>query len=220
MPRKIIPVLFLLLLSSCVSSTYPEQPPVHFMPPADYRPTIFDITVDAPVSSERLIDTRPNIIFILTDDQPVQTVDYMPTVKTVLQAGGVNFTNGFATTPLCCPSRASILSGEYVHNHQVYTNRMPMGGAPKFKDESTLAVWMKDAGYETAYIGKYLNDYESLTPLGYVPPGWDVWDAFLSNNTDTHEDAGNLSITLISACLRVGILLTTRETRQTSERTW
>jgi len=192
MQRKIILFLFILLLSSCVSSTYTEQAPVNFTPPTDYAPTIFDITVDSPVSSERLLDTRPNIIFILTDDQPVQTVDYMPTVRNVLVAGGVNFTNGFVTTPLCCPSRASILSGEYVHNHQVYTNRMPMGGAPKFKDQSTLPVWMKDAGYKTAYIGKYLNDYEALTPLGYVPPGWDEWDAFLGNNTDTNEDAGNL----------------------------
>src|SRR5829696_2871127 len=102
MQRKIILVLFILLLSSCVSSTYPEQPPVDFTPPADYTPTIFDITVDSPPSAERLLDTRPNIIFILTDDQPVQTVDYMPTVRNVLVAGGVNFTNGFATTPLCC----------------------------------------------------------------------------------------------------------------------
>src|SRR5512138_3731175 len=150
MQHKIILVLFILLLASCAGSMDQQQPPVDFTPPADYAPTIFDITVDSPVSPERLVDTRPNIIFILTDDQPVQTVDYMPTVKRVLQAGGVNFINGFATTPLCCPSRVSILSGEYVHNHQVYTNRMPLGGAPKFKDASTLATWMKDAGYATA----------------------------------------------------------------------
>jgi hypothetical protein len=93
----------------------------------------------------------------------------MPTVKNVLIAGGVNFTNGFVTTPLCCPSRSSILSGEYVHNHQVYTNRMPLGGAAKFKDASTIATWMKDAGYTTAYYGKYLNDYEDIEPQGSSP---------------------------------------------------
>ncbi|HEX5809897.1 MAG TPA: sulfatase-like hydrolase/transferase, partial [Anaerolineales bacterium] len=112
MPRKLV-LLFILLLSAC-SAVPTEQPPVDFTPPADYAPTIFDIDVESPVSSERTLDQRPNIIFILTDDQPVQTVDYMPTVKNVLAAGGVNFTNGFATTPLCCPSRVSILSGQYV----------------------------------------------------------------------------------------------------------
>jgi arylsulfatase A-like enzyme len=190
MKRKLI-LLFILLLSAC-SAVPTEQPPVDFKPPADYVPTIFDIEVESPISPERTLDQRPNIIFILTDDQPVQTVDYMPTVKNVLAAGGVNFTNGFATTPLCCPSRASILSGQYVHNHKVYTNRMPMGGAPKFDDDSTLATWMQDAGYRTAYIGKYLNDYEDLQPKGVVPPGWDEWDAFVGNGADMAEDVGNL----------------------------
>lgn len=192
MKRKILFILLILLVSSCTSSRPVEQAPVDFQPPADYAPTIFDTQVESPASPERLADARPNIIFILTDDQPVQTVAYMPTVKDVLLAGGVNFTNGFATTPLCCPSRASILSGEYVHNHQVYTNRMPMGGAPKFKDESTLAVWMKDAGYRTAYYGKYLNEYDDLEPYGVVPPGWEDWSVFVGRNTDTDEDAGNL----------------------------
>jgi arylsulfatase A-like enzyme len=153
---------------------------------------IFDIEVESSALQERLDDSRPNIIVIMTDDQPYHTVDYMPTVKNVLMAKGVNFTNGFVTTPLCCPSRASILTGEYVHNHEVYTNRMPMGGAPKFKDGSTIAVWMKEAGYRTAYYGKYLNDYQQLEPRGYVAPGWDKWGVFLGRNIDGNEDAGNL----------------------------
>lgn len=115
----------------------------------------------------------------------------MPTVRAVLAAQGVDFKNGFLTTPLCCPSRVSILTGEYVHNHEVYTDRYPQGGARKFDDKDTLAVRLQAGGYKTAYMGKYLNDYEALMPLGYVPPGWDEWDAFLEKNLSHDEDAGS-----------------------------
>jgi len=194
--RNIVPALtiigFMVVLLSCSPAVYTPESPIDFTPPADYEITHFDIDVQSPASQERLDDSRPNIIFILTDDQPFYTVDYMPTVKNELVKNGVEFTNGFVTTPLCCPSRSSILNGEYVHNHQVYTNRMPMGGAPKFKDLSTIATWMKDAGYATAYYGKYLNDYEDLRPEGYVPPGWDEWGVFFGKNLNYNEDTGSL----------------------------
>lgn len=177
------------ILSSCAPDvSAPYNPPT---PIVNHEPTIFDIEIPSPASAQRLSDPRPNIILILTDDQPYHTVDYMPTVKTKLMAGGVVFENGFATTPLCCPSRASILSGQYVHNHEVYTNRMPLGGAQKFDDSESFAIWLQEAGYRTGYFGKYLNDYEALTPQGYVPPGWDVWNAFLGKNITQVEDEGN-----------------------------
>jgi N-acetylglucosamine-6-sulfatase len=180
-----------LFLGGCepVTPTAPYNPPTSVL---NQAPTIFDINIDTPASQARLNDPRPNIIVILTDDQPYHTVDYMPAVKHQLMAGGITFENGFVTTPLCCPSRVSILTGEYVHNHKVYTDRMPMGGAPKFNDISSVATWVNNAGYRTAYFGKYLNEYEALTPFGYVPPGWDVWDAFLAKNLTAHEDLGNL----------------------------
>jgi N-acetylglucosamine-6-sulfatase len=112
-------------------------------------------------------------------------------VRDVLIKQGVNFENGFVTTPLCCPSRVSVLTGEYVHNHQVYTDRMPLGGAPKFNDTSSYAVWLKDAGYRTAYFGKYLNDYDALQPFGYVAKGWEQWGVFLGKNLSADDDTGN-----------------------------
>lgn len=121
--------------------------------------------------------SKPNIILVLTDDQPPQTLAYMPNVQKELVAKGVTFNSAFVTTPLCCPSRASILTGQYVCHHEVKTNRAPEGGALKFKDDSTLAVWLHEAGYRTALYGKYLNGTNDL-PEGYVPPGWDVWQAF------------------------------------------
>lgn len=147
--------------------------------PSPYTPTLFEIRNDAQAAESRLDDERPNIIFILTDDQPYETVQFMPTVRDVLIKNGVNFENGFVTTPLCCPSRSSILTGQYAHNHQVLTNRMPLGGAPKLNDKSTIATWLNDAGYITSYFGKYLNAYDEIKPYGYVPPGWDDWAVLL-----------------------------------------
>jgi len=158
--------------------------------PVPYSPTIFEVQNDAKASQARLDDPRPNIIFIFTDDQPYHTVEYMPTVRDVLMKKGITFENGFSTTPLCCPSRASILSGEYVHNNQVYTNTWPMGGAKKFNDSSSYAVWLNEAGYHTAYMGKYLNDYDGLEPYGYVAKGWDEWDVFLGKNLHSDDDIG------------------------------
>lgn len=174
------------ILGSCVPiapTTYNPPTPI-----LSHAPTIFDINIDSPASAARLRDPRPNIIVILTDDQPVSTVEYMPTVKGQLMAEGITFENGFVTTSLCCPSRVSIFTGLYAHNHQVYTDRAPMGGATKFDDTDCFAIWLHDAGYRTAYMGKYLNNYESLTPYGVMPPGWDQWDAFLSKNFNTDDD--------------------------------
>jgi arylsulfatase A-like enzyme len=121
---------------------------------------------------------RPNIVLIVTDDQRFDTVEQMPSVR-ALAEHGVRFANAFATTPLCCPSRASILTGQYSHRTGVLSNSPPDGGAPAFSDTSTLATWLQGAGYTTAMIGKYLNRYKQLGPA-YVPPGWDEWSAIAS----------------------------------------
>jgi len=194
--KQIVKLFFLAVtgvftLAACT----PAGPSAPYAPPTpaiSHSPAIFDIDIDKPASQVRMNDPRPNVIIILTDDQPFHTVDYMPAVKKQLMAGGVVFQNGFSTTPLCCPSRVSILSGQYVHNHEVYTDRMPMGGAPKFDDTTSMAIWLKDAGYQTAYFGKYLNGYEDLVPYGVVPPGWDEWKAFLGKNIKADDDIGSL----------------------------
>jgi len=131
-----------------------------------------------PTSISASDSSKPNIILIITDDQPPQSIEYMPNVQKELVGRGVTFTNGFVTTPLCCPSRSSIFTGLYVHNHGVKTNRAPDGGATVFNDASTIAVWMQQAGYRTALMGKYLNGYNLLKPHGYVPPGWNEWHVF------------------------------------------
>jgi N-acetylglucosamine-6-sulfatase len=119
----------------------------------------------------------PNVILIVTDDQRWDTVEWMPTLASL---AAQNFTNGYVTTPLCCPSRASILTGQYAHNHGVLTNRADQhGGFSFFRDEDTLATRLAAAGYRTALLGKYLNEYNSPT---YIPPGWSDWFAFSGGN--------------------------------------
>src|SRR3546814_10150995 len=77
----------------------------------------------------------------------------------------------------CCPSRATLLRGQYSHNHRIQGNGLPTGGALKFRalghDKSTIATWLQAAGYRTGLIGKYMNEYDPAE--GYVPPGWDEW---------------------------------------------
>ncbi|TAL48920.1 hypothetical protein EPN83_02815 [Patescibacteria group bacterium] len=121
----------------------------------------------------------PNVVLIVSDDQRWDTVSYsyMPVLNSVLGPESVKFGNAFDTTPLCCPSRSSILTGQYTHNHGVWENSGPIGGADKFNDSSTIATWLKQAGYRTGLYGKYMNGYNLLAPS--TPLGWDEWHTFL-----------------------------------------
>jgi len=117
--------------------------------------------------------SRPNVLIILTDDQRWNLLDTMPTVRERIGNQGIRFTRALAQNPLCCPGRASLLTGQNSSTHGVWHNIAPEGGAPAFDDSETLATWFDAAGYRTAYVGKYLNRYDLLAP--YVPPGWDEW---------------------------------------------
>jgi N-acetylglucosamine-6-sulfatase len=122
---------------------------------------------------------RPNIVLVVTDDQRVGTLRYMPNVRQVLGRRGISFTHAYVVNPTCCPSRASILTGNYSHTTNVYLNdpRQAYGGLPAFDDSATIATMLQDAGYRTGLFGKYLNGYRSE----YVPPGWDRWFATFGN---------------------------------------
>lgn len=124
----------------------------------------------------RVAAERPNVVFILADDLDKQLLashlsDY-PNIR-ALAARGVTFKNAFVTNALCCPSRSTILTGLYAHNHGIMTNTAADGGASAFRplEPRALPVWLHNAGYSTGYVGKYLNEYDGT----YVPPGWDKW---------------------------------------------
>lgn len=121
--------------------------------------------------------SKPSIVVILTDDQRWDTLWAMPAVQRDLVDQGITFKNAFVVNSACCPSRASILTGQYSHSTNVYTNRGSEGGFRSFNDGSTMATWL-DTDYTSALIGKYLNNYEFAGSNGQVPLGWDHWVAF------------------------------------------
>ena len=125
---------------------------------------------------QRRQGVRPNIVFIVTDDQSLHDLRFMPITKRVLADKGVSFT-GLSPHPLCCPARAEILTGQFAQNNGVRSNRGVYGGFKRLDPSSTVATWLHDAGYRTAFMGKFLNGYGGrgldLAPL----PGWDQWDA-------------------------------------------
>jgi arylsulfatase A-like enzyme len=135
----------------------------------------------------RLIDraTHPNIVFVLTDDLSMNLLQYMPTVQS-MQHQGLTFNDYFVSDSLCCPSRASIFTGNFPHTTGIYTNVGRHGGFDQFyargEEQHTFATALHSAGYRTAMMGKYLNGYmgghanPSAAPPTYVPPGWDRWD--------------------------------------------
>ena len=106
---------------------------------------------------------KPNVIMILTDDQTSYELDAMPQTAALLRAKGVTFSRFYDSYPLCCPSRATLLTGEYMHNHLVRGNVPAFGGHDRFASLGTeakaLPTWLKGAGYNTAHVGKYLNGY-------------------------------------------------------------
>ncbi len=127
------------------------------------------------------------MLVLLTDDQTVRDMQAMPNVQALIGDRGATFANSFSNNPLCCPARASLLTGQYSHNHGVYTNRLDVGGGfPAFDDSSTLGTWMQEGGYLTGYVGKYLNGYGQIKyghDPTYVPPGWGQWNGSLDPST-------------------------------------
>jgi arylsulfatase A-like enzyme len=123
--------------------------------------------------------TRPSILLIVTDDQRWDTLWAMPHVRELLAKRGTTFSDAFVVNPLCCPSRSSILTGNYSHTTGVYRETPPFGAFQSFHDGSTIATWLHDQGYTTGLFGKYIDAYQHAALTGYVPPGWDRWAAFV-----------------------------------------
>jgi N-acetylglucosamine-6-sulfatase len=120
---------------------------------------------------------QPNVIVIESDDQTAESMRVMTNVNSLIGAQGTTFENSVVNYSLCCPSRATFLTGQYAHNHDVWSNLAPNGGFDRFEalhGDNNLAVWLRAAGYYTGLIGKYLNGYANDPP---VPPGWSEWHA-------------------------------------------
>ena len=139
---------------------------------------------------------KPNILVLITDDQDVQlgSLQFMPKTLRLLRQRGADFVNAFVSTPICCPSRSTIFSGMYAHNHNVVTNNQNCSGenwryvskeklqffsrSRNSHEKATFAVPILEAGYRTGFFGKYLNEYDG----SWVPPGWSKWLGLVRNS--------------------------------------
>lgn len=128
---------------------------------------------------------RPNIVVVMTDDQTVNQTRVMGVTQRMLRDRGVSFTRAFASYPLCCPSRATFLTGQHSHNHGVLGNGTPIGGFDALDRDDTLGVWLQSAGYHTIQVGKFLNGYGVRNPT-FIPPGWDEWIAAPDSTTSRY----------------------------------
>jgi arylsulfatase A-like enzyme len=131
---------------------------------------------------------KPNIVVLMTDDQDAASMRMMRNTRRLIGDKGVTFRNNIATLPLCCPSRATFVTGQYPHNHGVIWNWAPEGGYTKLDHRNTLPVWLQRAGYHTAQIGKYLNEYGQKTDPHLISPGWDEWYAGIYPTTYRYYD--------------------------------
>ncbi|WP_440223164.1 sulfatase family protein [Dokdonella sp. MW10] len=151
----------------------------------------------------------PNLVVLMADDLDEATLDrardlgLMPHFERAFGEEGLRFTESFVTNALCCPSRATFLTGQYTHNHGVlnitHDAATPQGSFSAFDDREHLGVWLQRAGYRTGMIGKFLNGYgyvpprncPTCDPMRYVPPGWDAWQA-MPDYGERHGDPGIL----------------------------
>lgn len=143
-------------------------------------------TAGSALRTTQAVGGAPNIVFVLTDDQDA-SLENMPHLRSLVADQGVTFARAFVNTPLCCPSRASLLTGLHAHTHGVVANRAPDGGFEGFRDRGlearSVATWLQAAGYRTALVGKYLNRYPgdgANADFAYVPPGFDTFAAFFA----------------------------------------
>ena len=128
------------------------------------------------VLAATVAEAKPNMVVILMDDMPAGLEAHMPNLQRLIVQEGASLSQAYFNDPLCCPSRATMLTGRYAQNTKVTRNSHAQFVAAGL-DDDTIGSWLQAAGYRTALVGKYLNGYPDPYPLPYRPPGWDFWRA-------------------------------------------
>ncbi len=122
---------------------------------------------------------RPNVLFVLTDDLARDDLQVMPNTRRLIAGRGATFENYFVSSSACCPSRVTMLRGQYAHNTKVKSNGGTNGGFEtayrRHLERVTIATRLQHVGYRTGLFGKYLNGYPGTAGDTYVPPGWNDW---------------------------------------------
>ena len=126
-------------------------------------------------------DERPNIVLVMTDDMRADDLQHMPLTRRLLADAGMTFEDAISPHPLCCPARAQLATGQYAQNNGVRHNRGPFGGFSALAPGREASTWFREAGYQTGFVGKYLNGYD---PHDARPAGWSRWDALQTGTYD------------------------------------
>lgn len=134
------------------------------------------------LTASTALAAQPNVIVIETDDMDMTGMRSMDNVKELIGEAGVTFDNSLVSFPLCCPSRATFLTGQYAHNNHITSNDPPTGGYQVFESVNSLPAWLQTAGYYTVQVGRYLNHYGNQNPTE-IPPGWSEWHASIDPST-------------------------------------
>lgn len=149
------------------------------------------LAVVAPAGADRdrrtaaRVEPRPNVVVVLLDDMRADQLRFMPRTRRLIGDHGTTYTGAISPHPLCCPARASLVTGQYTQNHGVKSNFPPSGGFPALRRPgNTIGRWLARGGYRTGWIGKYLNEYR--TEHGRQR-GWHTWQP-LVRNLYTYED--------------------------------
>ena len=137
--------------------------------------------------SQNRLQRRPNVVVFMTDDQTLESMRVMRNVNRLLGRKGTTFTQAVVSFALCCPSRATFLTGQYAHNHRVLSNVAPFGGYGRLDHSTTLPVWLRRSGYHTVHVGKHLNGYGLARPKE-IPPGWSEWYGAVDPSTFRYFD--------------------------------
>ena len=130
---------------------------------------------------------RPNIVVLMTDDQTLDSMAVMPKTRALIGGEGTTFRRSFVNYSLCCPSRSTLYTGQYAHNHGVITNTPPLGGFTRLDTTNWLPLWLQAAGYRTMHVGKFLNGYGRDAPPS-VPPGFSDWHGTVDPSTYSYYD--------------------------------
>ena len=126
---------------------------------------------------------KPNIVVLMTDDQTLDSMSVMAQTNRLIGGEGTTFTRSFVNYSLCCPSRATLYTGQYAHNHGVLGNGPPLGGYTRLDKSNWLPLWLQAAGYRTMHVGKFLNGYGRLSAPTEVPLGFNDWHGTVDPST-------------------------------------
>ena len=125
---------------------------------------------------------KPNVLVVMTDDMSYDNLKFMPKTTAFFKKNGTSFTKSYVTYPLCCPARATFLTGQLAHNHGVHRVISPDNYIGWKTKENNMAAWLQTGGYRTGVSGKYLNGYGELDQFE-VPKGWDDWQVSIDETT-------------------------------------